>query len=147
MSVFMGKHISSLIRACVAMNTDIYHRSWRLTPVEEVYFWSNLGVRAINKMSQNVDIGLVFGLCDVEVRIIFKNDKKLQKLPVFCHKIKTRAKTTILRHASLDKNVVYTYSKFGTFAIYPCSKNKSRKITYKLALFLLYIYQQYPVYH
>ena len=42
-----------------------------------------------------------------------KNWKKLQKLPVFCHKIQTKAQIKNLRHASLDKDVFYTYVKSG----------------------------------
>ena len=59
-------------------------------------------------MSQNVDIGLSF--CVIVCR---KNTKKTQKLPVFCHKIKTKAYTKNLRHPSLDQNVLYTHEKVG----------------------------------
>ena len=40
-----------------------------------------------------------------------KKYKKIQKLPVFCHKIKTKAYTNNLRHHFLDKNVLYTHAK------------------------------------
>ena len=39
--------------------------------------------------------------------------KKSQKLPVFCHNIKTKAQTQNLRILFLDENVVYTHSKVG----------------------------------
>ena len=50
---------------------------------------------------------------------------------------------------SLDKNVFYTYLKFGTCRcnINPCSKSKSGEFTDKFALLLLCTFQQYPLYH
>ena len=65
-------------------------------------------------MSQNLHIGLsfCFMLCR---RWNFDNsDKKYQKFAVFGHKITTRALTKNLRHASLDRNVFYTWLKAHT---------------------------------
>ena len=42
-------------------------------------------------MSQNVDIGLSFCFFVCKRWKLGKEYKKLQKLPVFCHKIKTKA--------------------------------------------------------
>ena len=65
-------------------------------------------------MSQNVDIGLSFCLMVCRIRNFEKKCNKLQKLPVFCQKTKTRALKKNLRHASLDKKVFYTYLKCCT---------------------------------
>ena len=65
------------------------------------------------KVSQIFDKGL--SSCFIVYRRwkLEKIYKKSQKLPVFCHKIKTKAKTENLRHLSLDENVVYIHSKVG----------------------------------
>ena len=44
-------------------------------------------------MSQNFDIGLSFGFILCRIWKLGNKYKKLQKLPVFCHKIKTKAET------------------------------------------------------
>ena len=64
-------------------------------------------------MSQNFDI--VLSLCFIVCRRwkLENKYKKSQKLPFFCHKIKTRTSTKILKHVTLDQNVLYTQSKFG----------------------------------
>ena len=62
------------------------------------------------RVSQIFDIG--FSFCLIVCRR--EKHKQSQKLPVFCHKIKTKASIKNLRHPSLDKNVLYTHSKFGT---------------------------------
>ena len=62
-------------------------------------------------MSQNFDIGLSFCFIVCRKWKLEKKYKKLQKLPVFCHKIKTKALTKNLRHPSLDKIDLYTLSK------------------------------------
>ena len=62
-------------------------------------------------MSQNFDIELSFHFIVCRRWKLRKKYKKLQKLPVFCHKIKTKALTKNLRHPSLDKIVLYTLSK------------------------------------
>ena len=59
-------------------------------------------------MSQNFDIELSFCFIVCRRWKLEKKYKKLQKFPVFCHKIKTKASTKNLRHASLDKIVLYT---------------------------------------
>ena len=57
-------------------------------------------------------------------RMVFlKIVKNTQKLPVFSHKMKTRAQIENLRHVSLDKNVFYTYAKYGV-----CRPNIKRDI-------------------
>ena len=65
-------------------------------------------------MSQNCDTGL--GFCFIVYRrLLFEEKvKKLQKLHVFCYKIKTRTSINNLRHASLDMNVYLKCSKFGS---------------------------------
>ena len=66
-------------------------------------------------VSQNFNIGLSF--CFIVTRISFfeRKLKKIQKLPVFCYKIKTKTLIKILRHSSLDMNVSLTCSKGGAF--------------------------------
>ena len=64
-------------------------------------------------MSQIFDIGLSFYFIERRRWKLGEKIKKSKKLPVFCHKIKTKTSTKNLRHASLDKNVFYTTSKFG----------------------------------
>ena len=61
-------------------------------------------------VSQNFELGLSF--CFMVCRR--RKYKNSQKLPVFYHKIKTRTLTTNLRHASVDNNVFYIYSKLYT---------------------------------
>ena len=65
-------------------------------------------------VSQNFDIGLSFCLMVCRRWNFEFFLKKSQKLPVFCHKIKTKAQTKNLRHASLDKNVLHTHAKVYT---------------------------------
>ena len=43
------------------------------------------------RMSQNFDIGFSFHFIVCRRWELEKNTKKIQKLPVFCHKIKTKA--------------------------------------------------------
>ena len=62
-------------------------------------------------MSQNFDIGLSFCFIVCRRWKLGKKIQKIQKLPVFCHKIKTKAYTINLRHPSLDKIVLYIRSK------------------------------------
>ena len=64
-------------------------------------------------MSQNFKIGLTFCVIVCRRWKLGKKFKKSQKLPVFCHKIKTKAYLKNLRHASLEQNVFYTHSKVG----------------------------------
>ena len=71
------------------------------------------GICMEGSMSQNFELWLRFCFM-VCRRRNFGEKKKSQKLPVFYHKIKTRTSTKDLRHASLDKNVVYVYSTFYT---------------------------------
>ena len=64
-------------------------------------------------MSQIFDKGLSFCFIVYRRRKLEKNTKKYQKLPIFCHKIKTKALTENLRQPSLDENAVYIHSKVG----------------------------------
>ena len=59
-------------------------------------------------VSQNFDLGLSFCFMVRRRKHFEKKYKKVQKLPVFYHKIKTGAYAKNLRHAYLDKNVFYT---------------------------------------
>ena len=59
-------------------------------------------------MSQNFDKELSFCFIVCRRWKLEKKYKRLQKLPVFCHKIKIKAQTKYLRHPSLDKIVLYT---------------------------------------
>ena len=63
------------------------------------------------RVSQNSDKGLSFCFIVCRRWKLEKKYKKLQKLPVFCHKIKTKASTKNLRHLSLDKIDLYILSK------------------------------------
>ena len=54
-------------------------------------------------MSQIFNIGPSFHLMKCRNKFL----KKLKKFPVFCHKIKTRTCTKILRHCSLHISVMY----------------------------------------
>ena len=74
-------------------------------------------------VSQNFELGLSFCFMQCRRRHFEKKVQKSQKLPVFYHKIKTRASTKNLRHASLDKKGLYTYLKFRT-----CRLNIKRDI-------------------
>ena len=60
-------------------------------------------------MSQNFDIWLSFCFVVCRRRNIGKYDKIHKSYLFFYHKIKTKAYTQNLRHASLDQNVFYTY--------------------------------------
>ena len=86
-------------------------------------------------MSQNVDMGLSFCFIVCRRWKLGNKYKTLQKLPVFCHKIKTEAKIQKLRHASLGGNVLYTHTKVDICkSNIQCSKNKSENIGYKFAI-------------
>ena len=65
------------------------------------YVFENLDAYSLDlfggKVAQNFDIGLSFGLIVCRRWNLEKKYKKLQKLPVFCHKIKTKAYTKNLR--------------------------------------------------
>ena len=69
-------------------------------------------------MSQNVDIGHSFYFIVYRRWHFAKIWKKSEKLPVFCHKIKTKTLINKLRHPSLDEDVFYKYTKSGIYKSY-----------------------------
>ena len=56
-------------------------------------------------------IGLSFYFIEYRRWKLGKKYKQSQKLPVFCHKIRTKAYTKNLRQPSLDKIVLFTIPK------------------------------------
>ena len=69
-------------------------------------------------VSQNFDIDPSFYFIVYRRWHFAKNWKKSQKLPVFCHKIKTKTLINNLRHAFLDEDVFYKYTKSGIYKSY-----------------------------
>ena len=71
-------------------------------------------------VSQNFDIDHSFYFIVYRRWHFAKIWKKSQKLPVFCHKIKTKTliNNNYLRQASQDEDVFYKYTKSGIYKSY-----------------------------
>ena len=69
----------------------------------------------------------------------FFGEKNNKKLPVFCHKIKTKTSIKILRHASLDLNVRNTHIKCQLKILCTYRDIHVQKIKVKKTLFNSYV--------
>ena len=114
----------------------LHNYVWNLKKHIFIYFFFNMDILLIfqckslefsvhvNKthiegsVSQNFDIYHSFYFIVYRRWYFAKIWKKSQKLPVFCHKIKTKTLINNLRHASLDEDVFYKYTKSGIYKSY-----------------------------